>query len=791
MSLNDLILEVMKQLNGNTTGSMNANITDTIDLFIESLNSDSLYDKAERILDAEQGDVGMTSLNAKLQYWLIQRVPYAQGDSLEDLLYRYLLNLYNVNNTALAHYVNFTDDKWHDIINDYDADLVNSNAFQSNGTDNYVDTGVVPVDSADWYWESEGRFDTLVSQAQGALVTSPSIQRFYFGVNAGTGNWVVGYKTTETVTTISADTNYHKFKLTGNGLFYVDDILVYDASGNSGTLDDINEITLFARNYVPSPDYCDYIVNYSKNVSNSTIIKEIVASAGIGDQLYDTDGNEYQIEGTINEGTQWVEQDVYHYNLLNGFDMYTNTSGDFLRVPIGSTVSQTGYAYFDTFTAGANYLPAETEFALPDIQALKDADDGQFYTGGIANELDFYDIANARAEQEVIGIESTVGTDGQAQAVVNGLSVAYQVYTADVANLGTVDFESILNDNYFDTLHGTILVGTGSTMTITNDTGATADVGVIHMTGQIENATASEMTQIASTMLGNTDLQHSKNPILQAIAKNRIPDRLTASGLISENWYNPITLVSASAFTNGYPIKITPGVLHYLQGVKNKGAGIQILNADASDIISGLNETETWATDTTVYLRIKTDINGEFDYENLMFSEGDATTAYEPFKSSKMSIRGTGGVDWIGRSNATTQDIAYPYFGKAVRNISAIDNTTLATPIVEDIEVTYLNENGDPQDYLHLYENGQISGEAEELLPIVKYQNLQNGENVFARTYPQKSNLLIYATPISGLNQNYGLDFVGRPELERFRLLDSLGDYLFDSNNDALYVGGI
>lgn len=169
----------------------------------------------------------------------------------------------------------------------------------------------------------------------------------------------------------------------------------------------------------------------------------------------------------------------------------------------------------------------------------------------------------------------------------------------------------------------------------------------------------------------------------------------------------------------------------------------------------------------------------------------DENGFYQIASYSQMTILSSGGADWIGRSNATTQDIAYPYFGKAVRNISAIDNTTLATPIVEDIEVTYLDENGASQDYWHLYTLGQISGEGEELLPIVKYRNLQNGENIFARTHPQKSNLLIYATPITGLNQNYALDFVGRPESERFRLLDSLGDYLFDSNNDALYVGGI
>ena len=53
---------------------------------------------------------------------------------------------------------------------------------------------------------------------------------------------------------------------------------------------------------------------------------------------------------------------------------------------------------------------------------------------------------------------------------------------AAVAVGDTVSFASVLNSKYYDSLHKTILTGTGSTMTITNDTAAVANINVIDLT---------------------------------------------------------------------------------------------------------------------------------------------------------------------------------------------------------------------------------------------------------------------------------------------------------------------
>jgi hypothetical protein len=71
---------------------------------------------------------------------------------------------------------------------------------------------------------------------------------------------------------------------------------------------------------------------------------------------------------------------------------------------------------------------------------------------------------------------------GRANPTIEGLTATNIVDGADIANLGTVTFASVLNHKYFDVIHGTILTGTGSDITVTNDTGATADIAVINLT---------------------------------------------------------------------------------------------------------------------------------------------------------------------------------------------------------------------------------------------------------------------------------------------------------------------
>lgn len=98
---------------------------------------------------------------------------------------------------------------------------------------------------------------------------------------------------------------------------------------------------------------------------------------------------------------------------------------------------------------------------------------------------------------------------GRANPTVEGRTATNIVNGADIANLGTVTFASVLNHKYFDVLHGTILTGTGSGITVTNDTGATKNIAVIYLTGVYgagNEPTASDCAKIFSYFDGTKSI---------------------------------------------------------------------------------------------------------------------------------------------------------------------------------------------------------------------------------------------------------------------------------------------
>ena len=74
--------------------------------------------------------------------------------------------------------------------------------------------------------------------------------------------------------------------------------------------------------------------------------------------------------------TLWTTQDIFHYNFLNGFDLYENgTAGEEIRVPIGHAFSQSGYTLTSSNPAGKWHNGAETEIDLDDtLKAVIDLD---------------------------------------------------------------------------------------------------------------------------------------------------------------------------------------------------------------------------------------------------------------------------------------------------------------------------------------------------------------------------------------------------------------------------------
>ena len=166
--------------------------------------------------------------------------------------------------------------------------------FQSNGTDNYLDTGIAPVESADFYIEVYAKFGT---DAQIGCRTGFQNEAFYFGTNSD-DDWALNYKTDTTFSTGVGDNNWHTFKVTGEGKLYVDGVLKIDSSAEIGNLTSQN-IYLFAFNNGGSAVSKEVQIASAKIVNNGTTLQHLVFTTGSEVLAYDTvSETEMTIEGS-------------------------------------------------------------------------------------------------------------------------------------------------------------------------------------------------------------------------------------------------------------------------------------------------------------------------------------------------------------------------------------------------------------------------------------------------------------------------------------------------------------
>jgi hypothetical protein len=163
------------------------------------------------------------------------------------------------------------------------------------------------------------------------------------------------------------------------------------------------------------------------------------------------------------------------------------------KATLGITDAEGTLAYHESRLDSTELTLARTN---QDLASVK-----QTLQQGNGATLDFEDIG-------IVPLDARA--TGRANPTVEGRTVTNIVDGAGIANLGTVTFASVFNYKYFDVLHGTILTGTGSDMTVTNDTGATKDIAVINLTatyGAGNEPTASDCAKIFSYFDGTKSIQ--------------------------------------------------------------------------------------------------------------------------------------------------------------------------------------------------------------------------------------------------------------------------------------------
>lgn len=171
-------------------------------------------------------------------------------------------------------------------------------AFLSNGTDNYVDLGIVPNETTKYTrW---GNYVSLTSPStvqSSGVKDSISSNRYYMGLESST--WWIGIGVSNSGSG-TADTNRHKHTIEGRKL-YIDDVEKVDLSATAvGAMTD--SIYLFARG--PTAGNKTYFkVDKVEIVHNGTTYTWNF-NEGTGATIYDNFGTPYTIQGTVNQG-QW------------------------------------------------------------------------------------------------------------------------------------------------------------------------------------------------------------------------------------------------------------------------------------------------------------------------------------------------------------------------------------------------------------------------------------------------------------------------------------------------------
>lgn len=172
-------------------------------------------------------------------------------------------------------------------------------AFNANGTNNYIDTGIVPNQNTVMkFW---GKFNNLSEQYHGCRVSAGN--RFYVGINS-LQQWAAGWNHFNVGGT--ADTGVHKFELRESNL-YIDGELIVSVAPT--TLDVPYSIFIYARNIGGVPDYFTNFTMYKAEITHNGSVHTWVFDQGNEAVVYTIDGavqTPTTIQGTV-LSSQWED----------------------------------------------------------------------------------------------------------------------------------------------------------------------------------------------------------------------------------------------------------------------------------------------------------------------------------------------------------------------------------------------------------------------------------------------------------------------------------------------------
>lgn len=225
------------------------------------------------------------------------------------------------------------------------------------------------------------------------------------------------------------------------------------------------------------------------------------------------------------------------------------------------------------------------------------------------------------------------------QSEVEGNTITPLVAQSAVAISGTVNFNSVLNNKYYDFLHKTILTGTGSAMTITNDTAAIADIMAIDLTAHgLETLTAAQCQAAFPAFFTGT----KSSIIAREVGVNK---NITTYKTFNDFKNNNDGSIGANYYAK--TIKVFPNTNYTFSCEIKNAIGINVFiyikgQTDSFMALSSTGIKKATATSTSageisigIHKAVETNYHQENDIKNIQLEAGTVATTYEPFKSTQ------------------------------------------------------------------------------------------------------------------------------------------------------------
>jgi hypothetical protein len=285
----------------------------------------------------------------------------------------------------------------------YQNEVGYSQSIISDGTDDYIDTGIVADDTTEF--EVFGKFNNTSDQVIGAGVSNTAYDRFGFGIYGG--EWLLNYGIGAHLTVGTPDTDLHKFKITNSGKFFIDDIEVNSTeqvlAGNG------KNIALLGMNREDNTKslFANFEMHYAKIWQDGKLVRHFVPRADgtmfdlVNEKSYSNDGT-----GDLSLGIPVPVAHDRHGNATKK-DIYGNNATYLGRTRNKTVLAGTNVGKFDGANAYVELSEAledtvwSVEWRLTDY--IETPGDFDFIFGGAGDK----NIAMRSASQQKIAFRAS------------------------------------------------------------------------------------------------------------------------------------------------------------------------------------------------------------------------------------------------------------------------------------------------------------------------------------------------------------------------------------------------